>query len=292
MSSEPAGPTLDLLEPVFLGRLSEAPRRPWILGLCGAQGSGKSTLAAALKRRLGARGVSVAVLSLDDLYLPHAKRARLATEVHPLALVRGPPGTHDVELGLRLVKALRAHEPVALPRFDKAADDPTDPAGWERVQGLVNVVVFEGWMVGARPQEDEQLLAPINALEREEDPYGLWRRWANRQLAADYQALFAQLDMLVLLAAPGFGEVSRWRRQQEDDLRASLTARGAPTAGTMSDSAVDRFVALYQRLTEHILRTMPAYADSVVRLDCERRIAALASGSADTPRAAMGVGRW
>src|SRR5689334_18588644 len=70
--------------------------QPLVFGVCGSQGLGKSTLARVLKEALlEAHGLSVAVLSLDDLYLSSAERARLARDVHPLLKTRGVPGTHD-----------------------------------------------------------------------------------------------------------------------------------------------------------------------------------------------------
>ena len=99
------------------------------------------------------------------------------------------------------------------------------------------------------------------------DPEGVWRGFANAALAGDYQTLFGLCDRLVLLAAPGWEVVSRWREQQEAELRES--------GGTavMTPAAVRRFIRHYERLTRHILTEMPARAD----LD--------ALGSAPTPPA-------
>mgnify|MGYP003734926129 CR=1 FL=1 len=60
--------------------------------LTGPAGSGKSTICAVTAAMLGELGFSAAVLSLDDLYLTRAERARLAAEVHPLLATRGVPG--------------------------------------------------------------------------------------------------------------------------------------------------------------------------------------------------------
>lgn len=185
---------------------------PFVLGVCGAQGSGKSTLAEGLTQRLTARGLKAATLSIDDLYLSHAERARLGEIVHPLFATRGVPGTHDTAAGVRLLDAVRAGADVMLPRFDKATDDPS-PVGTP-VKGPLDVLVFEGWCVGARAQDDATLDAPINALEAERDPDGTWRRCVNLALATDYADLFARIDRLVLLAAPGFEIVRNWRIQQ------------------------------------------------------------------------------
>jgi len=236
-----------------------------VVGLNGPQGSGKSTAAAALAALLRANGASVAVLSIDDLYLGRAARRDLAARVHPLFATRGPPGTHDVALALRVLDALARPSPVALPRFDKATDDPVPEADWPVAQGPVDVVLFEGWCVGARPQPAARLARPVNALERDEDADGVWRTYANDALAGDYQTLFGRTDLLIQLGAPSFEAVLGWRREQEHRLIAR-TGRG------MSDAELARFVQHYERLTRWIDEEMPARADVVVRLDGRRQM--------------------
>ena len=240
-----------------------------VLGLCGAQGSGKSTLAEGLKARLTVANVSVALLSIDDLYHGRAERERLARTIHPLLRTRGVPGTHEVALGLDVVGRLARGEAALLPRFDKAADDRLPQSVWERAEAGTRLLILEGWCVGARPQADEALALPVNRLEREEDRDAIWRRYANRALAGDYQALFAAVDRLVLLAAPGFEVVQRWRQQQEEELR---TRAGPAASAIMSDAQIARFVQHYERLTRHILQEMPARADMVVALDEQRGV--------------------
>jgi len=225
-----------------------ASHRPFVVGLCGPQGSGKSTLVASLRHLLQERALHVAVLSLDDLYLTRAERAALAHRVHPLLATRGVPGTHDVALGLEVIRRLGGPGAVALPAFDKARDERRPDAQWPRVTAPVDLLLFEGWCVGARPQPDEALAAPVNALEREEDPDGRWRRYVNAALAGPYQALFATIDELVLLAAPGFDAVYGWRLQQERKLRERLA----------------RFIQLFERLTRYILAEMPGRAHVVI----------------------------
>ncbi|MBO9544583.1 kinase [Caulobacter sp.] len=253
--------SLDAVEQVLDGWRGD---RPFILGVCGAQGSGKSTLAEGLAARLKARGLRAATLSIDDLYLSRAERTRLGQVVHPLFATRGVPGTHDTEAGIHLLDQIREGRDVVLPRFDKARDDPA-PAGTP-VEGPLDVLVFEGWCVGARAQDDAALTAPINALEAERDPDLVWRRFVNLALATDYAELFARIDRLVLLAAPGFEVVRGWRIQQEHDLRARVGEGGR----TMTDAEIGTFIQHYERLTRHILSDMPTYADLTLRLDARR----------------------
>lgn len=236
------------------------------LGICGAQGCGKSTLTAALAERLRQDGLSVATLSLDDLYLTRAQRQVLARDAHPLLAVRGVPGTHDVALGLATLAALHRGEAAQLPRFDKASDDRLPEAEWPLAPTEAQVLLLEGWCLGARPQVDSALAEPVNALEADEDPHGTWRRHANAALASEYQRLFARIDRLVFLAAPDWKVVASWREQQEAELR----RKGG--SAVMSSAEVSRFIQHYERLTRHVLATMPDYADLVVRLGNEREV--------------------
>jgi D-glycerate 3-kinase len=256
---------VDLLQEMIGAALATRTRPgPLVVGLCGAQGSGKSTLAAELAARIG----HTVVLSLDDLYLTRAARIELACAVHPLLRTRGVPGTHDVGLGLRVFDALDRGLDAPLPRFDKASDDRVAGEHWRIARGDTQVLLLEGWCVGARPQTVAALSEPVNALEREEDADGRWRRYVNAALAGDYQRLFARLDRLVLLAAPGFSIVRDWRTQQERALRA---VAGADATGVMDDAELVRFIAHYERLTRHVLAEMPGRADLTIRLDEARR---------------------
>jgi D-glycerate 3-kinase len=243
----------------------------FVVGICGPQGSGKSTTVRVVAALLRARGLKVAVLSLDDLYLPRADREALARDVHPLLRTRGVPGTHDVALGLTVLDGLAGEGETALPRFDKASDDRAPAGAWPVVSGPVDVVLFEGWCVGARPEPPEALARPVNALERERDPHGVWRAHVNAALAGPYRALFARLDLLVLFTAPDFDTVLAWRQEQEAKLRGRLADAGRGAGHAMSDEDVAVFVQHYERLTRHIAREAPARADLVVRLDKDRR---------------------
>ena len=239
--------------------------RTIVVGLNGAQGTGKSTLARLLQQLLErVHGLRAAIVSLDDIYLSGADRLQKANTIHPLLATRGVPGTHDVGLGIRVIHCLREGRPIALPRFDKAKDERVPVAEWPPWEGRCDVVIFEGWCVGARPQRRDELQEPVNGLERLEDPTGDWRYYVNRELGGHYQALFAELDLLVMLRPPDFDRVYAWREEQEARLRAS---GGGPEV--MSPSAVRRFVMHFERLTRFMWEEMPGRADAIVHLGDE-----------------------
>ncbi|PZU59586.1 MAG: kinase [Sphingobium sp.] len=249
---------------------SSPARRPLVIGLCGAQGSGKTTLATALQSRLTATGLRCATLSLDDLYLTLSEREALGCVVHPLLRTRGVPGTHDVGLGLDTIAALGGEGRVSLPRFDKARDDRLPESAWPVVSAPLDLLLFEGWCVGAVPQDAAELVEPVNALEREKDTDGAWRRHVNAALSGAYRPLFDRIDRLILLAAPGFDVVGDWRTEQEEQLRRVTS----PAAGQriMSAGEISRFIQFYERLTRHILSEMPERADLTLSLDASRRV--------------------
>ncbi|MFD3262757.1 kinase [Phenylobacterium ferrooxidans] len=264
---------LAICGPLAARIIADARTPGFVVGVCGSQASGKSTLTAVLRRMLEDQGLKVASLSLDDLYLTRAQRQDLARDVHPLMATRGVPGTHDVALGLAVLDGLAGPGETLLPAFDKAADDRR-PQGVP-VAGPVDVILFEGWCVGAVPQAD--VSAPINALERDRDPDGRWRSFVNDALAGPYQALFARIDLLVLLKAPSFDVVLAWRQEQEAKLRARLAREGGDLKRAMTDAQVADFIAHYERLTRHILAEMPGRADMMVALDQQRRPVVMAS---------------
>jgi len=241
--------------------------RSIVIGINGAQGSGKSTLCRFLEGALlPAHGLRAATLSLDDLYLTYAERQAFARDVHPLFATRGVPGTHDVALGLATLDALALPGTARLPWFDKSTDDR---GGFrDAVQTPVDVILFEGWCIGAEPQDEAMLADPINRLEAEEDPDGRWRRAANTALIGDYAALFGRLDELVMLRPPGFELVLANRLLQERKLR----ERSPAGARVMDDAAVARFVEHYERITRHMLATMPDRADVVIDIDDRQQV--------------------
>ncbi|WP_217537392.1 kinase [Stenotrophomonas sp. GbtcB23] len=238
-----------------------------VLAISGLQGSGKSTLAAQVVGLAQQRGLRAAAVSIDDFYLTRAQRQRLARQVHPLLLTRGPPGTHDLPLAHATLQAITARQPVALPRFDKLADERVPEAQWAQCHEPLDLLVFEGWFLGTPAQADSELDTPLNALEREADADGRWRRWCNQALAGQYPALWQRCDRLWFLQPPDFAVVPRWRWQQEQNLQAAQ-----PERSSMSRAQLERFVQYYERVSRQALRTLPALADRVVVLDDQRRI--------------------
>lgn len=256
--------------------------RARVYAVCGLQGSGKSTLAAQIAALAPQRGLRCAVLSIDDFYLGRRERLRLGRQVHPLLATRGPPGTHDVALACSVLDRLRDGAPVRWPRFDKLRDTRLPPSRWAQQATAADLVLFEGWFLKTPPQDAAALAQPVNALERDEDPHGVWRDYCNRALAGDYPSLWARLDRMLFLQPLGFEVVAQWRWQQEQAMQ-----RRRPQRRAMSQAQVERFVSLFERVSRQALARLPDLAERCVRLDAARRPLAgpaPSSGPGFTPR--------
>ena len=243
-----------------------------VFAIAGLQGTGKSTLSAQVADLATGEGRKVVSLSIDDFYLGHEARQRLGREIHPLCATRGVPGTHDVALACEVLDALAAGRRTALPRFDKIADDREPESRWPVVDHA-DLTILEGWFLKVPAEDDAALADPINALERNEDPDGTWRRWSNDALAKDYPALWKRLPRLLFLQGPGFDIVPRWRWEQEQTLQAQHPDRKA-----MTHRQVMRFVQFFERVSRQAMRTLPRIADRTIRLDAERHPIAMQPG--------------
>lgn len=266
---------VDLAEDIFSHQKSA--NAPVIVGINGAQGSGKSTLAALLvfilKQHFKINALS---LSLDDFYFTRQERQTLATGIHPLLATRGVPGTHDIALARKALSDLSQQRfPVSIPKFNKAIDDRCPEASNEQINEAVDVIIFEGWCLGAQAQADEALIHPVNDLEAKEDKAGHWRRYVNEQLALFYPKLFELIDIWVMLKAPSFDCVFDWRMEQENKLLHKLPP--SKQTALMDEAALARFIKFYQRITEHTLKTLPTQVHYLYELDDQREIIKLTS---------------
>lgn len=260
------------LAKTLIQRQQQSPECTLYVGINGCQGSGKSTLADYLVVQFEQSGLSACAISIDDFYLTKSQRQVVSDRVHPLFITRGVPGTHDMELALTVLQSLRERGQVNIPRYNKAADDRQPESAWEHVTAPMNIVILEGWCVAVPPQAESDLWEPINRLESEKDPDGVWREFSNRCLIDDYSAVWDLLDYRIMLKAPSFDSVYRWRLEQEDKLRQSIANSGADDSGIMNAEQIRQFIAYYERLTRHALQTLPAKCQTVFSLDEQRQV--------------------
>jgi D-glycerate 3-kinase len=242
--------------------------RPLIQGILGVQGTGKSTLARILSLILGQLGYPTLSISLDDLYKTYPERQQLQQQ-DPRFTWRGPPGTHDVDLGIALLDDLRAPQtklPIFVPRFDKSAyNGAGERTAPEAIASAVEMVLFEGWFVGFRPLEPSVFeTAPPPIVTPEDRAFA---REVNERLKA-YLLLWQRLDRLLVLYPVDYRVSKQWRKDAERNAIASGKSG-------MSDAEIERFVeyfwkALHPELFLKPLIHHPAYVDLVIEIGRDR----------------------
>ncbi len=210
----------------------ESQNRSLIQGFLGGQGTGKTTLTTMLALILKRLGHQTAFLSIDDLYLPYRDRLELQKS-DPRLIRRGPPGTHDLPLGLQVLNQFqRGQFPIDLPRFDKSMHNGAgDRTVAERLD-RADILLFEGWFVGVQPIDPIRFETAPSPIDTEHDR--AFARDMNDRLR-DYLPLWERLDRWIVLYVPDYQLSKQWRKQAEH----KMIAEGK---SGMSDAEIDEFV--------------------------------------------------
>ena len=240
-----------------------------IIGLTGGQGAGKSTITQIIKLILNYKyDLKVVYFSIDDFYKTLKERNKLSKNVHKLFKTRGVPGTHDTKLLKKTFSDLvkKNFKPVSIPSFDKSKDDRVTKRKWKKIYKQPQIIIFEGWCVGAMPQKNKNLIKSINTLEKNEDAKLLWRNKVNKELKHEYRKIFNKIDRLIFLKVPNFKCVYKWRLLQEKKLQ--LTSKGKKI---MSPVQVRQFIMYYERITMQMLKDLTGKAYAVLYLDKKHR---------------------
>ncbi|PZD72997.1 Uridine kinase [Acaryochloris thomasi RCC1774] len=237
--------------------------RPLIQGILGMQGAGKSTLTAMLCLILQQLGYTSLTLSIDDLYKTYADRQQLQQQ-DPRLIWRGPPGTHDIDIGIEILDRLRFAQAVDIPRFDKSAHNGQgDRSGFESAQPA-DIVLFEGWFTGLFPLPDsafEDPPAPINT------PEDLTFAQEMNQALNDYSPLWERLDSLIVLQLADYQLSKRWRINAE---RVAIATGKTGMDKTEVEQFVDYFwKALHPKLFIPALIQKPQAVDLVIEINAE-----------------------
>ena len=130
-----------------------------VVSLSGGQGAGKSTLAKIFQIILSTiYKLKVVNISIDDFYKTSNERKKMSKFTHPLFMTRGVPGTHDSKMLYKVIKKLKdkKFKKLTIPKFDKSKDDRFKQNFWQKITKKPDIVIFEGWCVGAKPQKKKR----------------------------------------------------------------------------------------------------------------------------------------
>jgi len=242
-----------------------------LIGLSAGQGAGKTTVANILSIILKIFFKrNVCVISIDDFYKTSKERNRMAKKKHLLFKTRGVPGTHDISLMQNFFTAIKKKnfKKIKLPRFNKSLDDRFKVSHWYKINKKPEIVLVEGWCVGAKAQKNHSLKKPVNALERDEDKNLVWRTFVNEKLKKEYKKVFSMIDYYIFMKVPNFKMVFKWRLLQENKLIKKIHIKNK----IMSYNNVKRFIMFYQRITLQMIKDLSKSASIVMLLEKNHEI--------------------
>ena len=248
-------------------------KKPLIIGLSGGQGTGKTTITSIISLILRKYfKLNVFKISIDDFYKTRYERKILSITKHPLLMTRGVPGTHDCKIISQFFKKVKnkKFKQLKLPKFDKSIDDRCPKKLWYKINSRPDVVILEGWCVGAKAQKNSQIIKPINSLEKSKDLSLVWRKYVNDQLKKQYKNLFKQLNEIIYLRANSFKALKEWRIKQEK--RLWLKSKNKKNLRIMNKSDIINFMQTYQRITQNMFKDVPKYASIIMKLNSNHQI--------------------
>ena len=234
--------------------------------IAGSQGAGKSTLAILFKLALEKiYKKKVMLLSIDDYYLSKKKRIKLSKKIHPLLITRGVPGTHDiVALKNDIINFQQKKFPITTPTFNKLKDDVSIK---KKIIKNAEILLLEGWCCGSPSVNKEYLFQNINHLETILDKNKKWRQYYNSQLKKDYKKVFSLFDQQIYIQPPSFSYILKWRYNQEKN-----NALKSRNKDFMNKKDLQKFIQHYEKLTKWMMKTMPAKADILIKIDSNQKI--------------------
>ena len=234
--------------------------------ISGSQGVGKSTLVLILKSVIeNIYNKKVMSVSIDDYYFSKNKRLQLSKQIHPLLQTRGVPGTHDLDkLSKHISQFSKKKFPIIIPVFDKLSDDLTK----KKISiNKADILLLEGWCCGCLPIDNKYLFKNINKLETDLDKNNIWRNFYNNKLQNDYKKIFKLFDLKIYMQPPSFKYVYKWRADQERrNLSKSVNKK------YMNKKQLDKFIQHYEKITKWMMKTMPAEADMLIKVNKNQMI--------------------
>ena len=131
-----------------------------IIGISALPGTGKTTLGKWLEAISLKLNFKIAVISIDDFYLP-SNEMKLAIKNNPWNVSRGFPGSHSVKLMYEKLLDWKINGELNVPVFDKSLRNGLGDRSHWRLDNP-DLLILEGWFLGIKPYSIDINDRPIN----------------------------------------------------------------------------------------------------------------------------------
>jgi len=184
-----------------------------IIGISALPGTGKTTLGKWLEAISLKLNFKIAVISIDDFYLPSDEMI-LAIKNNPWSVSRGFPGSHSVKLMYEKLLNWKTNGQLYVPVYDKSLRDGLGDRSHWRLDNP-DLLILEGWFLGIEPLEidDDQL---INSSELSPDEF-TYRLKIQKNLHK-YLDVWNLIDNIWHLKPLKFEYMNKWKLNQEKEM--------------------------------------------------------------------------
>ena len=185
-----------------------------IIGISALPGTGKTTLGKWLEAISLKLNFKIAVISIDDFYLP-SDEMKLAIKNNPWNVSRGFPGSHSVKLMHEKLFNWKINGELTVPVFDKSLRNGLgDRSHWR--SDNPDLLILEGWFLGIEPLsidiKDQQIkLAKFSSHE------SLYRLNIQKNLK-EYLDVWGLIDNIWHLKPLKFEYMNMWKSNQEQEM--------------------------------------------------------------------------
>ena len=185
-----------------------------IIGLSALPGTGKTTLGKWLEAISLKLKIKMAVISIDDFYLP-SDEMKLAINNNPWNVSRGFPGSHSVKLMNEKLLSWKTKGELNVPVFDKSLRNGLGDRSHWRTDNP-DLLIIEGWFLGVEPIyqdiNDETIKsAKLNTHE-------LHYRENIQKNLKEYLDVWNLIDSIWHLKPLKFEYMNMWKSNQEHEM--------------------------------------------------------------------------
>ena len=183
-----------------------------LIGLSALPGTGKTTLGKWLESISLKLNFKIAVISIDDFYLP-SKDMEIAIKKNPWNVSRGFPGSHSIELMKEKILKWKVEGQLNVPVYDKSLRNGLgDRASWR--QDNPDLLIIEGWFLGVKPlsvNSSTEIISPPLS------PYECTYRNIIQKNLNEYLEIWELTDQIWHLKPMEFKYMNLWKSNQEKE---------------------------------------------------------------------------
>ena len=185
-----------------------------IIGISALPGTGKTTLGKWLETISLSLNFKIAVISIDDFYLPSGEM-KLAIENNPWNVSRGFPGTHSVRLMHEKLLNWKVNGTLNVPVFDKSLRNGLGDRSHWRLDNP-DILFLEGWFLGTEPSSVDVNYQTINSAKLEH--YESSFRLKIQDNLKEYLDVWSLIDNIWHLKPLKFEYMNMWKSNQENEM--------------------------------------------------------------------------